>query len=137
LARLATVEVTQPSMPGLPSHFLRFGNSCADTTSMTDAQSTELAWFDPRPEASNPPIGKGLIDERRRLHTWTAHQADHATEARDRGIQIAARLRIEFDGTALYTGGPMPERDALALAVEQDPRLRLPGGGAAMTSSET
>jgi hypothetical protein len=118
--------VTPAVIAGFAEPFLRFGKRRAETIRMTDAQPTELAWFNPRPEANNPPIGKGLIDERRRLHTWTAHQADHATEARDRGIQIAARLRIEFDGTVLYTGGPMPEREALALAVDQDPRLRLP-----------
>jgi hypothetical protein len=67
-----------------------------------------------------------MIDEQGRLHTWPSTQSDHAQIARDRAVQIAARLWIHADGTVVSTGGPMPPREALARAVEQDLRLRLP-----------
>ena len=117
--------------------FLTFGEAGAETIGMPapringprELVPTERAWFNPRPEANNPPTGRGMIDEQGRLHTWPSNQADHAQMARDRGVRIAHRLFIYADGTVVSTGGPMPPSEALARAIEQDPRLRPPDDG--------
>jgi hypothetical protein len=88
-------------------------------------EPTERAWFNPRPQAANPPSGRGMIDEQGRLHTWTSTASPHEQMARDLGVQILHRLWIDPDGTVLSTGGPMPAAQALELACQQDPRLKV------------
>jgi hypothetical protein len=93
----------------------------------------DTAWFRPRPDARNPPAGRGFIDDQGQLHTWAEGDATHAQMEASRGVRSEASLLIRPDGTVVYTGGRLPEGDALAAAVEQDPRLNAPGVGAPRT----
>jgi hypothetical protein len=88
----------------------------------------ETAWFRPRPQAKNPPVGRGFIDQDGVVHTWEEGQGTHDEVARARGVQKAGAFNIRADGTIVGAGGKMPEHETIQKAIAQDPRLRAPGG---------